>query len=102
MTSSAHEPMAGGVIPPAQAGLQSNKTHQWGVSQKFLTLQQRREAAGGALNQLQRSQRGAAADTSQLQVMACPRQLSTLLTLNMGKNLQIFSSVTLRTHLLVW
>lgn len=52
MTSSAQEPMADGEIRPSQAGLQSNKTHQWGVSQKFLTLQQRREAAGGALNQL--------------------------------------------------
>lgn len=35
MASSAHEPMAGGEMPPSQAGLQSNKTHQWGVSQKF-------------------------------------------------------------------
>lgn len=56
-----------------------------GCVSKILTLQQRREAAGGALNQLQRTQRGAAADASQLQVMACPRRLSALLTLNNGK-----------------
>lgn len=36
MASSPHEPMADGEMPPSQAGLQSNKTHQWGVSQKFV------------------------------------------------------------------
>lgn len=34
MASSAHEPMAEGEMPASQAGLQSNKTHQWGVSPK--------------------------------------------------------------------
>ena len=37
MASSAHEPIADREIPPSQAGLQSNKTHQWGVSQKSVS-----------------------------------------------------------------
>lgn len=47
----------------------------------LLTVQQCREAPTRALNQLQRNQRGTAADASQLEVMGHPRWLWALLML---------------------